>query len=250
MFPTWKDLEAFPTWKDLLNHFQPLAEQAQQQMWLQYTEAMQKMFTMLAAVATGWEMFPTWKDLEAFSTWKDLQDYPTWNDLTDVERRAEQAQQQMWLEYSEVMQQTQAQVQALAYRLDLRLEELEAHQWLPELPPGLPQQRFIPHWSAAVGAAELAEGFPPIDLSDADRAGSGGHCQVDRGGNKSCTPRGRLAHPFGRRALGPLAYGRSWVVSKLYVCVPSLFCSKLKFGVLRSSNAFCSWEGLEVSFGA
>ena len=124
---------------------------------------------MLAAAATGWEMFPTWKDLEAFSTWKDLQDYPTWNDLTDVERRAEQAQQQMWLEYSEVMQQTQAQVQALAYRLDLRLEELEAHQWLPELPPGLPQQRFIPHWSAAVGAAELAEGFPPIDLTQTEQ---------------------------------------------------------------------------------
>ena len=107
----------------------------------------------------------TWRDLQAYPTWKDLQDYPTWNDLADSERRAEQAQQQMWLEYSEVMQQTQAQVQALAYRLDLRLEELEARQWLPELPPGLPQQRFIPHWSAAVGAAELAEGFPPIDLT-------------------------------------------------------------------------------------
>ena len=162
----------------------------------------------------------TWRDLQAYPTWKDLQDYPTWNDLADSERRAEQAQQQMWLEYSEVMQQTQAQVQALAYRLDLRLEELEARQWLPELPPGLPQQRFIPHWSAAVGAAELAEGFPPIDLSDADRAGSGGHCQVDRGGNKR--GRRRLAHPCGP-ALGPPAHGRSWVVSNLYFCVPSLF---------------------------
>ena len=123
-------------------------------------------------------MFPMWKDLQAFPTWKDLQAFPTWKDLTDLElnleRRAEQAHQQMWLEYTEVMHQTQAQVHALACRLDLRLEELEARQWLPELPPGLPQQRFIrlnfiPHWSSAVGAAELAEGFPPIDLTPTEQ---------------------------------------------------------------------------------
>ena len=106
----------------------------------------------------------TWRDLQAYPTWKDLQDYPTWNDLADLERRAEQAQQQMWLEYSEWLRQTQTQVRDLTCRL-LRLEELEARQWLPELRPGLLQQRFIPDWSAAVGAAELAEGFPPIDLT-------------------------------------------------------------------------------------
>ena len=50
MFPTWKDLEAFSTWKDLLNHFQPLAEQAQQQMWLEYTEAMQNMQAQVHAL--------------------------------------------------------------------------------------------------------------------------------------------------------------------------------------------------------
>ena len=115
---------------------------------------------MLAA--TGWEMFPTWKDLEAF---------PTWKDLADLERRAEQKQQQMWLECTEVMQKMQALVHDLTCRL-LRLEEREARlsgygvQWLPELVPELPMPHFIPHWSAAVFAAEMAN---PIDLTQNEK---------------------------------------------------------------------------------
>ena len=68
--------------------WQQQAWQAQQQMWFEYTEAMQNMFTMLAAAATGWEMFPTWKDLEAFPTWKDLpnQFQPLAEQAPDVER--------------------------------------------------------------------------------------------------------------------------------------------------------------------
>ena len=105
----------------------------------------------------------TWRDLQAYPTWKDLQDYPTWNDLADSERRAEQAQQQMWLEYSEWLRQTQTKVHDLECRLR-RLEELEARQWLPESRPC-----FIPDWSAAVGAAALAEGVPPIDLTQTEQ---------------------------------------------------------------------------------
>ena len=115
---------------------------------------------MLAA--TGWEMFPTWKDLEAF---------PTWKDLADLERRAEQKQQQMWLECTGAMRKMQAQVHDLECRL-LRLEEREARrggygvQWLPELVPELPMPHFIPHWSAAVFAAEMAN---PIDLTQNEK---------------------------------------------------------------------------------
>ena len=86
-------------------------------------------------------MFPTWKDLEAF---------PTWKDLADLERRAEQKQQQMWLECTGAMRKMQAQVHDLECRL-LRLEEREARrggygvQWLPELVPELPMPHFIPN---------------------------------------------------------------------------------------------------------